>query len=426
MHNRYSINLAWPSGQKSFEEEYRNWIKMCKEYNINYIRVFLVPWGLNPIDSPKDLQLLCEVLQMAQRHSIEVVLVLDTYVNYVKYSYRDFLNSEYGWLNNPFSKDQSLDAFLEENGRTQYIERISSVLRTVTQYNNVNSIELCNEIDQIDASRDQIVGWINNSYGILLQEYGNRFGYRISISDYRAYSYYTKHIKCRCDIHSYRFPYNTALENYEYLTNTCSTAWISEFACFSDYAYADSVESLTYFYSMLICATFENCTVYPAPWWWEKILLDTSYMNVYKYLDDFKGEFVKSKIEGFSIKEIKQINLSRDSKMQDKIRYRLSVLKRNPKFLKQELPAITKYLRKKIWPQYNHKYAAIGFKSSNGILYIILETYVPIEVLYETGDGLFRILICQDMIRNMEKIPISVNESRILKEGTYLLIIRNG
>lgn len=425
MHNRYSINLAWPSGQKSFKEEYRTWIELCKEYNINIIRVFLVPWGLNPVDSPEDLPLLCEVIQLAQKHSIEVVLVLDTYVNYVKYSYRDFLNSEYGWFNNPCSDAQSLESFLEGNGRTQYIEKISSVLRTVAQYNNVNSIELCNEIDQIEASRNQIVGWINNSYGILLQQYGNRFQYRISISDYRAYSYFAKRIKCRCDIHSYRFPYNTALENYEYLTNTFSTAWISEFACFSDYAYADSIESLTYFCSMLLCAAFEKCADYPASWWWEKILQDTSYMNVYKYLDDIKGEFVRSKIEGFSVKEIKQIRMLRDSKMQDKIRYRLSVLKRNPKLLKQELPAITKFIRKKLWPKYNHKFATTGFKSLDGILYIILETYVPIEVLYETGESLSRFLICQDMIRKMEKIAINVNESKTLKEGIYLLIIRN-
>lgn len=425
MHNRYSINLAWPSGHKRYKEEYRIWIELCNEYNINNIRVFLVPWGLNPIDSSDDLLLLCEVIQVAQKYSIEVILVLDTYVNYVKYSYRDFLNSEYGWFSNPFSSVQSLESFLEGNGRTQYIESISSVLQAVIKYDNVNSIELCNEIDQIEASRKQIVEWINNSYKVLLQEYDNRFDYRVSISDYRVYSYYAKRIQCKCDIHSYRFPYNTALENYEYLTHTFSTAWISEFACFSDYAYSDSIESLIYFCSMLLCAAFEKRADFPAPWWWEKILQDSSYMNIYKYLDDIKGEFVRSTIRGFSVKEIEPIRMSRDTKMQDKIRYRLSVLKRNPKFFKQELPAITKFLRKKIWPQYNHRFATTGFKSTNGIQYIILETYVPVEVLYKTGKGTSCLLTCQDMARKQKKIPISINETKRLKEGTYLLIIRD-
>lgn len=425
MHNRYSINLAWPSGHKNYKEEYRSWVELCKEYNINNIRVFLVPWGLNPMDSSDDLPLLCEVIQLAQKYSIEVVLVLDTYVNYVKYSYRDFLNSEYGWLNNPFSSAQSLESFLEGNGRTKYIESISSVLQAVIKYDNVNSIELCNEIDQIESSRKQIAEWINNSYGVLLQEYGNRFDYRVSISDYRAYSYFAKRIKCKCDIHSYRFPYNTAIENYEYLTNIFSVAWISEFACFSDYAYADSIESLTYFCSMLLCAAFEKCADFPAPWWWEKILQDSSYMNIYKYLEGVKGEFVRSKIEGFSVRKIEQIQMLRDTKIQDKIRYRLSVLKRNPKFLKQELPAITKFLRKRIWPQYNHKFATTGFRASNGTQYIILEAYVPIEVIYKPGEGTRCFLICQDMVRRQKEILININEAKTLKEGTYLLTIRN-
>lgn len=424
MHNRYSINLAWPSEQKKCKEEYRTWIKLCGKYNIKCIRVFLVPWGLNPVESSADLLLLSEVIQLAQQHSIEVILVLDTYVNFVEYSYRDFFDSEFGWFTNRFSGFCSLDSFLSESGKTQYIDSLSNVLREVIRFKNVSKIELCNEIDQIESKKQRVVKWINNSLKVLYQEYGDRFDYRVSISDYRVYSYFSEHIKCKCDIHSYRFPYNTALENYEYLTNTFPNAWISEFACFSDFAYADSIESRTYFCAMLLCATFQKCVEYPAPWWWEKILLNPSYMNIYNYLVDIKDEFVRRDIVELSVNAINQTQ-KLDTKVKNKIRYRLSVLKRNPRYLKQEWAAITKFMGKKIRSKYNHRYAIVNYESTSGNQYVVLETYIPIEVKYKTRDDRRCRLICKDMTRNQKMIPINLDETRTLNEGTYLLIIQD-
>lgn len=425
MHNRYSINLAWPSKKSNCKEEYQTWIELCGKYNIKCIRVFLVPWGLNPIATSNDLQLLCEVIQLAQQYSIEVVLVLDTYVNYVKYSYRDFVDSEYGWFTNRFSQLQSLESFLLEKGKTQYIDKIFAVLQVIIKYKNVFRIELCNEIDQIESKRKWVVWWINNSLDVLSKEYGGRFDYRVSISDYRAYAYFAKRINCKCDIHSYRFPYNTALENYEYMNNKFPSAWISEFGCFSDFAYAETIESQTYFSAMLLCAAFEKCIEFPAPWWWEKILPDPIYMDIYGYLADITGSFVKREIDGLSVKEIKK-NQKPNTKVKSKIRYRLSVLKRNPQYIKQELPAITKFLRKKIWKKYNHRYATVGYESHHGNQYIVLETYVPLEVKYSTNIHNHGLLICRDLIRSQEIIPIEIDESKTLSEGTYLLIIQNG
>ncbi len=181
MQKKYSINLAWPSEMTNCEKEYQTWIKICQKYNIGCIRIFLVPWGMNPIESSDDLQLLCEVIQKAQKMCIEVVLVLDTYVNYVMHSYRDFLNCDYGWFTNRFSQHQSLEAFMIEKGKTQYIDKISEILQEIEKYDNVIKIELCNEIDQIESKRKHIICWINNSLMELSKKYGDRFEYKVSI-----------------------------------------------------------------------------------------------------------------------------------------------------------------------------------------------------------------------------------------------------
>lgn len=418
------MNLAWPTEQKRSKEEYQTWLKLCGKYNINCIRIFLVPWGLNPVEISTDLTLLCDVIQLAQYYSIEVTLVLDTYVNYVKHSYRDFADSEFGWHTNRFSSIHTLDSFLLKRGKTQYVNEILGVLHSIVEFNNVNRIELCNEIDQIESKRNIVIRWINNNITVLSHEFGNRFNYRVSISDYRKYSYFAKRLKCKCDIHSYRFPYNTALENYTYLKNRFPMAWLSEFACFSDYAYAESIESHIYFHAMMLCATFENCKDFPAPWWWEKIVPDPTYMSIYECLDGIKEDFISSKTEDFSIREIERIHKV-DAKIKNKIRYRLSVLIKNPKYIFQEIPAITKYLRKRIWSKYNHPYAILGYESVRGVRYFILETYVPIEICYMSKDGRQGSLVCTDMTRSQQAIAIEIDETKILHEGTYWLVIRN-
>lgn len=424
MHNGYSMNLAWPTEQYRSKEEYQTWLALCEKYNINCVRIILAPWGLNPVETSTDLSLLCDVIRLAQYYSIEVILVVDTYVNYVRHSYRDFADSEFGWYTNRFSSIHTLDSFLSKTGKTQYISDISGVLREVTRYSNVNIVELCNEMDQIESRRDTIIQWINNSIEILSHEYEKRFEYRVSISDYRKYSYFAKRLNCKCDIHSYRFPYNTALENYTYLKNRFPQAWLSEFACFSDYAYAESIESRIYFYAMMLCAAFENCRDFPAPWWWEKIMPDPAYMSVYKFLDNIQDEFVSRKTEYFLINEIEQIHRV-DSKITNKIRYRLSVLIKNPKYIIQEIPAITKFLRKRICSKYNHPYAILGYESAHGDQYFILETYVPIKICYKNEDGRLGSLVCKDMTRGQQVITVKINEDVILCEGTYWLIIQN-
>lgn len=422
MDRKFSMNLSWPIEFSDCEKEYQKWIGICQKANIGCIRVFLVPWGINPTESNDDINLLCRIIQRAQEAFIEVVLVIDTYVNYVMHTYRDFINCEYGWASNNSSKNKSLGTFLSEDGKTRYLEKVTEVLRVMEPYKNVNRIELCNEIDQIESNRKRIVCWINNSIKELQKIFGNRFEYHVSISNHQEYCYFEKMVNCRCDIHTYRFPYNTALENYEYLSSNYPHAWISEFAYYSDFAYSETIESKVYFSAMILRAYFERCVDFPAPWWWEKILSDPLYMSIYDYINTLDTLLNRKQIRVFEFKELEK--MKQDAKLKNKIQYRLSVLRKKPNYIIQEFPAIRKYLQKKLHPQYNHSYATAGYESNSGDLHIILETYVPIEVTCNLEKESGALIKCIDLIRNQKMIPIKLDDTQYLQEGTYLFVVR--
>ena len=422
MDRKFSMNLSWPTESGDREDEYQKWIRICQKANIGCIRVFLVPWGINPFESNDDLNLLCRIIQKAQEACIEVVLVIDTYVNYVMHTYRDFVDCEYSWNTNSFSSNRSLRTFLSEDGKTRYLEKVTEILRVIEPYRNVKRLELCNEIDQIGSNRKRIVGWINNSITELQKIFGGRFEFHVSISNHREYCYFKKMVNCRCDIHTYRFPYNTALENYKYLSSNYPDAWISEFAYYSDFAYSETIESKVYFSAMILRAYFERCSDFPAPWWWEKILSDPAYMSIYDYIITIDTLLTRKQTGAFEFKELEK--KKQDVKLKNKIQYRLSVLKQNPFYIIQEFPAIRKYMHKKLHPQYNHSYAAEEYESNSGDLYIILETYVPIEVTCNPERESGALIKCIDLIRDQKMIPIKVDDTQYLQEGTYLFVVQ--
>ncbi len=421
MDKEFAINLSWPTEPSDREKEYQRWIEICRKSGIGCVRIFLVPWGINPLGSCDDKDFLCIIIQKAWEFSIEVVLVIDTYVNYVMHPYRDFVDCEYGWLSNSLSKNKSLRTFLTEKGETEYLDKVSEVLLAMEPYKNVYRIELCNEIDQIESNRRNVVFWINNNIRELQERFGNRFEYRVSISNHREYRFFEKHINCRCDIHTYRFPYNTALENYEYLSLNYPNAWISEFAFYSDFAYSETIESKVYFAAMVLRAHFEKCAEFPAPWWWEKILSDSVYIGIYNHIITIDVQLIRKKNSVLAFKELKK--KKRDAKLKNKIQYRLSVLRKNPLLILQEVPAIRKYLQKKLHPKYNHSYAVAGYESNSGDLYVILETYVPVEVTGNIGRENDAMIKCIDLIRDQRKISIKLDDAEYLQEGAYLFVI---
>lgn len=197
------------------------------------------------------------------------------------------------------------------------------------------------------------------------------------------------------------------------------TAWLSEFGCFSDFAYTETIESKIYHSAMILRACFERCMPFPASWWWESILNDSEYMNVYSHLKQFICTFEKIEVENIMISDV-ELPHDGDLKLRNKIRYRLSALKKNPMYFKQELPAITKFLTKKMWKKYNHNHVLIGFESEEGKKYYILETYVPVKVKYISSDNRCDLLICTDITRNQKPISFCMSEAQILSEGTYL------
>jgi len=170
---------------------------------------------------------------------------------------------------------------------------------------------------------------------------------------------------------------------------------------------------------MILRACFERCMPAPAAWWWETILNDSEYMNVYSYMEKLICTFEKIEVEEFWISDI-ELAHDEDLKLRNKIQYRLSALKKNPLYFKQELPAITKFLKKKMWKKYNHNHVLIGFESEECKKYYILETYAPVKLEFNSSDNRCDLLVCTDITRNQTPIPISMNEAQILREGTYL------
>ena len=66
MDREFSMNLSWPTEFSDREKEYQRWIEICRESGIGCVRIFLVPWGINPLGSCDDIDFLCKIIQKAR------------------------------------------------------------------------------------------------------------------------------------------------------------------------------------------------------------------------------------------------------------------------------------------------------------------------------------------------------------------------
>lgn len=425
MGTMFAINLAWNSEQKNFVEQYCKWLDVCKIHKIRCVRLFLVPWGIYPYDSSEHLEHLCSIVSYAEKKEIDIILVIDTYVNYCIHTYRDFENDEYGWNSNIFFKGQSIIDFLNESGQSDYLKKVVEILFNIKQYKNVLNIELCNEIDQIEANRNSIVNWINNSIDELTSLFDCRYRFLVSIADYRNYYSFSKNISCQCDIHTYRFPYNTAIENYNFYKKKFPSAWISEFACFSDYAYSETIESKIYFAAMIIGASLTSNSILPASWWWENIMGNPEYMKIFTYASTLDLPLIKKKDIQIRVNEVEHYRKD-DKKLREKISYRLAVLRKNPFFLVQEVPAITKFVKKILLPKYRNQYAYNVYSCDSIQYFILLETYVGLQLdLTEMAKFAIANILCIDVIRDQKRIDYTSKDKIILSEGVYWIRVKN-
>lgn len=423
MKKNYTINLSWPTRKECCVEQYFQWLELCLNKNITIVRIFLVPWGIYPYGYTKDMDYLLSIISKANELGIKVVLVLDTYVNYCSRTFRDFENCEYCWDTNMFSNNQSIGNFLEKRGVTEYLDRIIEILNSIIEFENIIYIELCNEIDLINAKKKSIIAWINNSIKELTDIFGNRFLYGVSISDYRRYKVFSDNLLCRCDIHSYRFPYNTALENYEYYSRNFPKTWLSEFSCFSDFAHSDTIESKTYFVGMIASALFNNATIMPATWWWAEILNSPQYVDLFSSMDSINTLGFDKLDEKIAVEVCGQVKLY-DRQTKEKIRYRLGVLKKNLGFIVDEMPAITKFIKKSIFRKYNNQFAYQIFVDDRKGVHILVETYTHIRIsLANLIKNEKYNIVCANLIDNTETI---YNDLRVLLEiatGVYWINI---
>lgn len=421
--SQLTFNLAWPSNLKSIIDQYKNWLDICAAYNIKKVRIILAPWGIYPLGNETHIDILKQIANYALNRNIEIVLAIDTYVNYCSNTYRDFENGEFGWKCNRFNHGQSIKCFLRNAGKSQYLAEMIFLLKQLISLNNIISVELCNEIDQIEASPDTICFWINNTLRHFTMEFEERYVYRVSISNNRYYSYYSNHIACVCDIHSYRYPFNTAIENIEYYYSKFKNAWLSEFSCFSDYAHENTLDSVTYFSATFYESILRNISIAPAPWWWDELLGSPLYTNI---LSNISLQSFEPTTRATINVEIKPIGESKSKSnktiIANKIKYRISALVKRPSSIMQELPSINKFLIKNIHRKYN-KLTAISLHRGKNKTYILVETYVPIQLEFERGlISLSPKCICYDIIRNRKK-AFSCDIIKLKCPGAYLITI---
>lgn len=367
----YSINLAWPSSMDSILSQYYNWLSICNKYNIRLIRLFIVPWGIDPFSSNWHKHILFKILEKAEKSNIYVCLVLNTYVNLNYKTIRDFENNEYCWKNYKYNTGKKINHFLKKtNG--EYIHDIVEFLKSIYKYQNVKTIELCNEIDLIDGSKHLICEWINRQLECYKYLFSDRYDYCVSISNHHLYKTFSSSVNCRCDIHLYRFPYNTAIENYTYY-KSLSDSFLSEFACYSDYSHILEQDSLVYFSACLVIAFLNGDGILPSPWWWEDVLASKLYLDCL-YLINIFGFKTCSAIDTdicICIDSSKATNNNDIEKIKDRVRF----LAKNPFFIVKEISSIKKYIYKKIYKKYNNNFASKSFFADKDQLIILVESY---------------------------------------------------
>ena len=418
-----TYNLAWPSNLNSIIDQYKKWIDICTAHGIKMVRIILAPWGIYPFDNEAHTDILKQIADYAHNRNIEIVLAIDTYVNYCSSTYRDFENGEYGWKCNHFNCGETIESFLRNIAKSQYVVEMISLLKQLVPLHSIVSVELCNEIDQIEASPNTICCWINNTLRYFSDEFGERFIYRVSISNNRYYSYYSNRIKCRCDLHSYRYPYNTAIENIEYYCSKYKNVWLSEFSCFSDFAHENTIECVTYFSATMYESILRNLSILPAPWWWDESFRSSLFINILSSVVNQSFEPTTPVSIDIRIKPIGRTKSATDKRIiLNKIKYRVSVLVKKPSSFIQEFPAIKKFLKKITHRKYNNPTAISSYMGKTKA-YILVETYVPIQLEFEkkliTSN---RKCICYDIIRHKNKL-LSCDIIRLINAGTYLIIV---
>lgn len=349
---KLAINLGW-GGKRHIENEYEKMFLICKDNNINFVRIFLCSWSINTLYDMKYLNTLLKIINLANKNEIEVCIVINNFVDYNIGNYSDINDKKYSWLYNPYySRYKKVKNFFK-NIDDNYLKKIINILKQVSKYKNVKYIEIMNEIDQVECSNRILINWTNKLVHELEIIFKNRYQYTCSISNHQLYDYFRKNLGCYTDLHFYSFPYNHAIENIEYIRSKQNILYLGEYAKYSDNDYIDDINSKIYFTSGLWSSYFYKLEYSPLHWWWKQLLSNKEYINIIKNYNMMINKIgLINQIEKINVeyKIIENINNKLEKK---KVKTRLVMLIKHPLFIIKEFKNIKKYLNKKRTKQNN-------------------------------------------------------------------------
>lgn len=344
------INLGWTSDIYSYleiENQYKEWITTCSEHNIRIIRVFLCRWSINALYDRQMFTVLNSIVNYASEKGIEVILVLNSFTDFINKYQRDLSDNKYVW-NSFLFQTRSIKSFFK-NINDDYFNSLEDVLENLQALNNVKQIELFNELDLVEAPRKLTASWCNMVFNSL-KKYNNRFKFYISIAHETNYDYFSKVLTIPIDIHFYNYPYDNAYLNLEYYVNHYNfVPRFGEYAKFSDKPHLEQIDALKFFCSGLWGGFLLKLEASPLHWWWNDLLVRHDYLKVidlfYKHKSKNTMEFTDFSVSILEFK--KRVGFSKPHLK--KILTRLIGLLKQPKLLKQEYPAIKKFLAKYIY-----------------------------------------------------------------------------
>ena len=346
MNNKLAINLGWSSNY-NIENDYYKWLDICKKNEIKFVRIFLCSWSINALYDNTYLKILENIINYADNNDIEICLVLNNFVDYNIKNYSDINDIKYSWKANPYyTKYKKVKKFFQVIDQN-YLNDVKSILDIVEKYSNIKYIEIMNEIDQINCFNNILINWVNNLIAKLERIYKNRYTFTCSISNHELFKIFKKQINCYVDLHFYSFPYESAIENIEYMNNKNKILYLGEYAKFSDRSYLQDMESKIYFSAGLWGSYFYNLEYVPLHWWWQDLLIDGDYLKIisnYKSISQKLG--VVTSVEKIDI-EYKIVNKTGNLLEKKKFNERFKTLLKHPLFIVNELHSIKKFINKK-------------------------------------------------------------------------------
>lgn len=421
------INIAWNLENTDIVKYYYYWIDYCYENNIKLIRIILTSLGCNALNQKEDIKKLIEIIDYGNKNEIEVVLVVNNFVDFNNKTYCDSNNALYSWKSNIYCEKYGKNINFFKKLDNEYITSVIYLLDKIKKFKNIKKIELFNEIDQVQCNKKILKCWIISLKKALIDKYKSRYEFFCSIADYNNYNRFNTDSNLKIDIHLYSFPYESAFLNIEYLhlLDPQNKMLLGEFAKNSDSPYLSQLESKIYFCSGIWASFFYNYDNIPLHWWWEETRKNEEYKKIINIFESYSimYDYPKNKIQKISNGvnyEIEDNNIENKINEYNKIKYRLINLIKHPFYLKSELQGIKKYIKKKTKKEENCNVYKIN--KNDGDFYIEARKKVGLNMkkLYSYQSKYYIINLLTGNIRGGNPKENVIE----LDKGCYLIMVK--